>query len=1098
MTITKELFDDYVKRFDFKGLFNYLGWDNIRVSLMPVQIDNIIYQFEAVAHKSSFMVVKCISDNGLIPKYTIRARIDSELRKQIQEHMIIFCDSENIDQLWLYSYRFNGKIKKSEVAFNISQDTERLYERASGLFFNIDEQDNITIFDVTQRMTENFAVNTEKVTKKFYDGFKKQHTKFMDFMDGIVEASDKEWYASIMLNRLMFCYFIQKRGFLDNDKNYLRNKLDECCKKKGKDVFYSFYRNFLLVLFHNGFAQPTHDDDLTQMIGQVPYLNGGIFDVHYLEKKYTDINIDDEAFLSVFDFFDTYEWHLDSRECASGNEISPDVLGYIFEKYINDRSKMGAYYTQEDITEYISRNAILPYILKAVEKKYSNIFSENREVWSLLKESGDKYLFDNIKKGIAVDLPDYIEKGVDADQADIILRRKHWNEGATEEYAMKTENWREVVDRRKQYHSITSKIAKGEITSVQDFIEYNLDICSFIQDLIDTIDDPAFTRAFYEVIKETTILDPTCGSGAFLFAAINILEPLYASCLSRMEDFMKYGETLPINTKELFESTIASMKSHTNKQYFIIKSIILNNLYGVDIMNEAVETTKLRLFLTLVAKANPEYDEENVGIEPLPDVDFNIKCGNTLIGYANSDEVNKGCFNTVFNWVNQDEIVSKLEEFSKKMIHFKSEQLKPEKDKTGLKSVKAELDKCQEEVNSVLDKTLLNDGGFDGEAYLNWKKKTHPFHWFSEFYNSTASKDGKAGFDVIIGNPPYVEYSSVRDQYQIQGYKTENCGNLYAYVMERCKSLLRPEGIMGMIVPLSGHSTDRMKNLVQEFYDYYPGRFILNLSGDANPSRLFPGVKFRLSIFFVSEWFKGNYSSKYKKWYADEREYLFKNIQYTISKGYSYKNIIVKIPSDLFEGIYEKVQKEQTKLWGEKGDVICYYHNAPVSWIRSHTFTPYFCSERDGEGVTTQLKKLTFSNRHDMVIASCILNSSLFYLWWVAQSDCYHLNAPEIKNFGFTIKNDEVEDLLIELNDELSEDMKRKSKRRIYHYQASGRVEYDEFYMKKSKDIIDKIDMALAQHYGFSDEETDYIMNYEIKYRMGVAGIEDNEAETSN
>ena len=258
MTITKELFDSYIKAFDFKGLFNYLGWDNVRVNLSPVQIKNKTYTFSAIAHKSSFLVVKCMSEDGLIPKYADRSRIDAELRKQVQEHMLIFCDSLNIDQLWLYSYRFNGKIRKSEVSYNISQDTERLYERASGLFFNIDEQDNITIFDVTQRMNTNFAVNTEKVTKKFYDGFKKQHSKFIEFMDGITESMDKEWYASIMLNRLMFCYFIQKRGFLNNDKNYLRNKLDECIENKGKDVFYSFYRNFLLVLFHSGLADQNH------------------------------------------------------------------------------------------------------------------------------------------------------------------------------------------------------------------------------------------------------------------------------------------------------------------------------------------------------------------------------------------------------------------------------------------------------------------------------------------------------------------------------------------------------------------------------------------------------------------------------------------------------------------------------------------------------------------------------------------------------------------------------------------------------------------------------------------------------------------------
>jgi hypothetical protein len=63
--------------------------------------------------------------------------------------------------------------------------------------------------------------------------------------------------------------------------------------------------------------------------------------------------------------------------------------------------------------------------------------------------------------------------------------------------------------------------------------------------------------------------------------------------------------------------------------------------------------------------------------------------------------------------------------------------------------------------------------------------------------------------------------------------------------------------------------------------------------------------------------------------------------------------------------------------------------------------------------------------------------------------------------------------------------MKNKSCRRIYNYAASGRVEYDEFYMKLSKPIIDEIDKVLAKHYGFTEEELDFIINYDIKYRMG-------------
>ncbi len=70
-------------------------------------------------------------------------------------------------------------------------------------------------------------------------------------------------------------------------------------------------------------------------MGRVPYLNGGLFDTHTLEQHNQEIEIPDEAFQRVFDFFDAYKWHLDERPLRRDDEINPDVLGYIFEKYIN-------------------------------------------------------------------------------------------------------------------------------------------------------------------------------------------------------------------------------------------------------------------------------------------------------------------------------------------------------------------------------------------------------------------------------------------------------------------------------------------------------------------------------------------------------------------------------------------------------------------------------------------------------------------------------------------------------------------------------------------------------------------------------------------
>jgi len=126
-----------------------------------------------------------------------------------------------------------------------------------------------------------------------------------------------------------------------------------------------------------------------------------------------------------------------------------------------------------------------------------------------------------------------------------------------------------------------------------------------------------------------TILDPTCGSGAFLFAALNILEPLYEACLERMEGFVEDAQKLGKAPAADFAKVLAEVDKHPSRRYYIYKSIILHNLFGVDIMAEAVEICKLRLFLKLVSQVDTGRE-----LEPLPDIDFNIRAGNTLVGYA--------------------------------------------------------------------------------------------------------------------------------------------------------------------------------------------------------------------------------------------------------------------------------------------------------------------------------------------------------------------------------------------------------------------------------------------------------------------------------
>lgn len=407
-SISKKQFKQYIENFDFTGLFNQLGWTYLDEQT-PVKLKEETYLFHSVAEKGGFriMVFKPAKHQDL-PDYATRLQVDRKIGKLYREHLIIFCDKNNTTQIWQLFVKQLGKPSRlSETRWHKGQEPELLYQKTSNLFFTLDQEENITIADVVDVVNENFSKNMEKVTKKFYENFRKEHKKFIDFITGIPVVADREWYASLMLNRLMFCYFIQKKGFLDNNINYLKDKLLYCQQKKGKDKFYvSFYKNFLLALFHQGLGSPDQSEELKKEIGKIPYLDGGLFDVHELEKQYEHIDIRDQAFENIFHFFDQYNWHLDTRITATGKDINPDVIGYIFEKYINDRAQMGAYYTKEDITEYISKNCIIPFLFdetfRTLRKAQGANAAEPIEaaIWNMLKESGDTYIYDAIKKAL--------------------------------------------------------------------------------------------------------------------------------------------------------------------------------------------------------------------------------------------------------------------------------------------------------------------------------------------------------------------------------------------------------------------------------------------------------------------------------------------------------------------------------------------------------------------------------------------------------------------------------------------------------------------------------------------------------------------------
>lgn len=1254
MAINRERVRQQLKAFEFKPLFNDLGWDNLATELVK-QVGGTDYRFYGVAEKRGVVVL--VSDS--IPDYAVRVKLDKLIAKDHFEHLIVFSDKTHDRQVWQWFRKEPGKPVAIRTYPWSASHSELLVQKLESLVFTLDEEEILTLTSVTGRLK---AFDVEKVTKKFYERFKAEHSSFLSFIEGIPDKQMQSWYASVMVNRLMFLYFIQEKGFLNEDRDYLRNKLKESRDRKPD----AYYRDFLCPLFFQGFARKKVERSagVNKLLGEIPYLNGGLFQPHQIEELHgKQIIIADKAFEKLFNFFKEYDWHLDERENRNDREINPDVLGYIFEKYINQK-QMGAYYTKEDITEYISQNTIIPFLLDEARKACAVAFAPEGSVWRLLQDDPDRYIHDAMKVGA-----DWEQKPLPIDIAagiGNVGKRSGWNRTAPEEFALPTELWREAIDRHQRYRSLKAKLAAGEVHQINDLVTLNLNIRQFAQDVIQFCEGPELLRAVWKAIEKVSVLDPTCGSGAFLFAALNILKPLYEACLIRMQGFiedndavrpktpeetihelislgesssLEFKSTARWNVKESkadktmeqvvvktvaaflnsqggdlligiqddgsvfgieadqqiwkqenqrnrdtyenwlttllldafgkhhtadlrisfarlsgndvcrvtilpsgtpvyvkdgnletlfvragnstralsvkeavayhhqrftnsrplpvepekphtsrkftdFRKIIEESKRHPKQDYFILKAIIVNNLFGVDLMEEGVEICKLRLFLKLVAQVDSQ-DR----IEPLPDIDFNIRAGNTLVGYARYDDVQRA-IGSKFDFsdaINRIEDKAKILDSAAEVFRKQQTEL----DGTVTHEDKSNLRKRFAEFESELNDYLSSEYSVKKAAIRSWISSHKPFHWFCDFHSIMQG----GGFSVIIGNPPWKEYAAVRRDYQVLGYFTEPCGNLHGITTERALNLASEHGRVSFIVQLPLCSSSRMETVRSVLRT--SSEFLTAASFDDRPGKLFDGLQHCRSVIFSLCKHSGPanaYFSKYQRWSTEARANIFPTLQYQSAErerlfpdqfaksGSAQSNAIIrKLDSPGLLAMGTTFSKQSTK------DFV-FYQEATQYWVKATVGLPYYA--KNGKiGAPAHGRYLYFQDPGLAHAVSAVMQSSLFYLYFVAFGDCFHLSDTLASNFPVPAKM-VTDKRLVEIDKRLMLDLNRNAIRKRIDTKDGDRIEYAEFYVGASKIVIDEIDQILAEHYGLSDSELDFIVNYDIKYRLGAEADE--------
>ncbi|HPG61131.1 MAG TPA: ATP-binding protein [Casimicrobium sp.] len=780
-------FEKHLSAFDFPRLFvDVLGWNHAPANRDWQQeaLNEAVYEYRAVAELGGVVALQVVM-NDQWPDEATRLKVWRNIARAHAENVLIFTDRKDkaSHSQWYWVKRekdsTTGKpklISRRHDYFR-GQPVDLFASKLQAMVVELSELDEtgrVSVLEAARRIQA--ALDVEKTTKKFFNAYQQQHLELLAHIKGIDDERDKRWYASVLLNRLMFVWFMQKKLFLDGgNADYLRTKLTET-KARGSGRFFG---EFLNALFFEAFAKPEADRSATarKLTGTIPYLNGGLFLHHKLEldenrnpRVGTTLTVADAAFEGIFNLFASFTWHLDDTPGGDSDEINPDVLGYIFEKYINQKA-FGAYYTRPEITGYLAERSIHKLIL---ERVYA----------PAIPELGFKEIkFDTV--------------------ADLLAR----------------------------------------------------------------MDTHVALKLVKEVLPSITILDPAVGSGAFLVAALKCMINVYYAVVGRAE--LGASNDLQNWLREI-------QREHPSVGYYIKRCIVTDNLYGVDIMEEACEIAKLRLFLAMVASVRNVLD-----LEPLPNIDFNIIPGNSLVGLMRIDEQE---FNSKQDDLFKPRYRDLVAEKNRDLVNYRkiANTLGAS---SNLRVLRDGIDAKIQFANGVMNE-LLRDrfealGVKFEQATWDAKKKAlgkpvkrrievadiaaqTPFHW-GYVFDDIVQRRG--GFDIILANPPwevfkpqakefFAEYSDVvsknkmtikefekeqgkllqtaevRDawlsyesrfphmsgwfraapEYKHQsaivaGKKTGSDLNLYKLFVERAFDLLRPGGECGIVIP-SGIYTD--------------------------------------------------------------------------------------------------------------------------------------------------------------------------------------------------------------------------------------------------------------------------------------------------
>lgn len=514
------------------------------------------------------------------------------------------------------------------------------------------------------------ALDREAVTRQFFQRFRNAVADVSEALPHEEPKEARDGEALLILSRLLFLTFVQKKGWLNGERRFLIDRLERAVRRERE-----FFSTVLLPLFFGCLNTPHADRNAAaRRLGRIPYLNGGLFEPSSFEQRHRDLHLPNELLQRVLEeVFEKFDFSVDERDPA-GTHVDPEMLGRVFESLMaeDERAGSGSFYTPREIVDTLTTEAITEWL-----------------------GGGDAH----------------------------------------------------------------ARLRK---------------------------------------LESITVLDPACGSGAFLLSALGVIERLYGELAKEA------GVEVPRDLR---------------------RRIVERNLYGVDLKPEAVRLCELRLWLAIVSTSEAAIEE----IEPLPNLDRNILQGNSLL--SPTDFLGTARADLYRDWMvalrAQRDLVERYRTAARherptlaRLIRANDQQLASELLARAAEALETELQHVIAPQRDLFGRAVPHDVEHARElqeqiadtrrALERAEEGSLDFFSFDVHF---APVMAGGGFDVVAGNPPWVRHGRIEprarrmlaDRYVLFRASREGTAfhqpDLSVAFFERALSLASKDGVIALLMP---------------------------------------------------------------------------------------------------------------------------------------------------------------------------------------------------------------------------------------------------------------------------------------------------------